>query len=100
MRVPFAPRNRVIPIVTAESLIPAGLYCYTVVPSDNLEASDSTLRIRPCPYWSINREARAAHGTQSSGYCSYLRTGDWMENGTLLLWDQVKECGLKDADFD
>ena len=26
----------------------------------------------------------------------YLKSGDWEEDGTSLLWDFVKECGLKE----
>jgi len=29
---------------------------------------------------------------QEKGYCKYLGTGDWFENGTMLLWDMCKEC--------
>lgn len=33
---------------------------------------------------------------QMNGYCKYLKLGDWYENGTMLLWDEVKECGVSD----
>jgi hypothetical protein len=36
-----------------------------------------------------------------NGWCDYLKTGDMvMPGGTDLLWDQVKECGIKDEDLD
>jgi len=31
------------------------------------------------------------------GHCGYLGKGDWEKDGTTLLWDQVKECGVKDV---
>ena len=65
--------------------IPEGLYCYTYV--DNKQVN--------CPYWSKdpNRDE------QCNGYCSYLELGDWEISGVSLLWDQCKECGIKD-DYD
>lgn len=33
---------------------------------------------------------------QMNGYCKYLKTGDWFEDGTMLLWDMCKECGEHD----
>jgi hypothetical protein len=59
----------------AESLIPRNLsYCY-----DD----------RVCPFW--HRMGNLPE--QRSGYCSYLRMGDW-QPGADLLWDQVKLCGV------
>lgn len=65
------------------SAIPSGLYCH---------AEDDMTRI--CPYWSKSLE----HPYQENGYCALLGEGDWDEpgRGLSLLWDQVKECGLKD----
>ena len=38
---------------------------------------------------------------QDNGYCHYLKRGDWEEEGWSLLWDMVKECGIKDdVEFD
>jgi hypothetical protein len=54
--------------------IPHGPYCY-----DSLGV---------CPYWSIKKDK--PYG--ANGYCSFLRKGDWQDNGTILLFDQVKEC--------
>lgn len=53
-----------------------------------------------CPFWSINKAQIEANdgSTQRAGYCGYLKLGDWMEKGTDLLWDQVKECGIKTED--
>jgi len=61
--------------------IPIGPYCYNN---------------KICPYW-----YRAEDGVdQAYGYCSYLHKGDWMKDGTMLLWDQVKECGVNDDNED
>lgn len=35
--------------------------------------------------------------SQLSGWCYYLNTGDFMPNGTTLLWDGCKECGVNDS---
>lgn len=44
-----------------------------------------------CPYWSRNPDKPY----QENGYCSYLEQGDWEVEGLSLLWDQCKECGIK-----
>lgn len=75
------------------SKIPHGPYCYEIYPIDFLGLAKKVYRL--CPYWSV----RAGKREQESGYCSYLEKGDWMEDGTMLLWDQVKECGIN-TDFD
>lgn len=33
---------------------------------------------------------------QISGYCKYLKEGDWFLNGTNLLFDHCKECTVSD----
>ena len=94
--------------------IPKGSYCYS---QNYKEFKD----IESCPYWSI----RKGKPKQNNGYCAYLEKGDWeinkeqrwrsiythkgkkdigpyqsaYESGFTmsLLWDQVKECGIKDA---
>lgn len=58
--------------------IPKGFYCYGI---------NGT-----CPYWHLN----PLRGEQNNGYCSYLKRGDWDENNTSLLWDQIKECNIND----
>lgn len=65
------------------NLIPRGPYCY----DEN----------GVCPYWSCD----TSRPSQENGYCAYLETGDWEDEGCSLLWDQVKECGEnKDTDRD
>lgn len=75
-----------------ETFIPKGLYCYSdlVVSIDG----DGTPRWKAnvCPYWSMDLDREE----QSEGYCAFLGEGDWEDNsGASLLWDQVKECGVK-----
>ena len=43
-----------------------------------------------CKWLSINKNKEY----QLNGYCKYLKLGDWEENGTELIWDQCKECGV------
>jgi hypothetical protein len=98
-----------------KSVIPEGLYCYTL--QDDKEIL--------CPYWGL--DTKHLDYAQENGYCKYLEKGDWDLNeekrtieesvrhpdgsykttikkntswhkiGTLggLLWDQCKECGIK-----
>jgi len=62
-------------------LIPHGIYCYTV---------DNKGNRKVCPFWSKEPN----YPEQMNGYCDFLKKGDWMDNGTSLLWDQCKECGV------
>ncbi len=93
--------RKVIPIVRLESLVPAGDYCYTPGELSSPE-SGFRMKVKPCPFWSKPAAMVEAHGAQMSGYCSYLRQGDWMPDGTFMLWDQVKECGVNydDREFE
>jgi pentatricopeptide repeat protein len=79
---------KVIPIIKAESLIPSGMYCYAGLEQDKEDPMRFNL-IGLCPFWSSSDE----HHEQDNGSCSYAKLNDW-EHGTLL-WDQVKECGVK-----
>lgn len=63
------------------SVIPEGLYCYRT-------GADNEPGV--CPYWSLSSE----HPDQANGFCAFLNTGDWMEHGSWLLWDQIKECDI------
>ena len=61
-------------------IIPAGIYCYEK---------------KVCPYWTVRRSYHNIQEMrQSCGYCRLLKQGDFMDNGTMLIWDQVKECGI------
>lgn len=58
--------------------VPEGLYCY----------DDKKV----CKWWRINKNKPE----QLNGYCELLKTGDWEMEHVGLLWDQCKECGIKD----
>jgi hypothetical protein len=69
------------------ALIPKGLYCY-----HNLSHyKDGTTYVNMCPYWKRN----TSKDEQESGYCEYLKRGDWEVNEVSLLWDCCKECDVK-----
>lgn len=73
-----------------ESLIPKNThYCY--VPNGTVVEEGRTIyKTIPCPFTDWDDE----QDEQSCGYCHFLRMGGWMEGGTMLLWDQCKECGV------
>ena len=73
----------------SEDVIPEGMYCYSR--SSIVENSDTRTLI-PCPYWGMDSTRRS----QENGYCAYLKSGDWSDDGVSLLWDQVKECRVND----
>ena len=62
--------------------IPKGIYCH----------GDWNKKNPPCKWLTFNKNK----DEQLSGYCKYLKTGDWYEDGTMLLFDECKECGIKD----
>ena len=77
---------------TLEAVIPIGVYCYT----HTGERTDDGrgVKIKLCPHWRLLDE----YPYQMNGYCTYLKSGDFMDNGTSLLWDQVKECNVNIPD--
>lgn len=70
-------------------LIPEGLYCYNIVECISSDGG-VVIKEKPCPYWMMHSDKRM----QENGYCEFLNRGDW-EVGAGLLWDKVKECGIK-----
>lgn len=87
------------------SVIPKGYYCYD--------------EKGVCPYWSIRKDKPE----QMNGFCSFIKKGDWelgprahpeirwtrggkpmseevsrklSETIGGILWDQCKECGIKE----
>lgn len=69
--------------------IPHGLYCYVRTGVDHGLDGLPTLEVRPCPYWASHKV-----GGEVFGWCAHLGKGD--ADGTLLLHDMVKECGIAD----
>ena len=64
-------------------MVPFGCYCYDGKGN--------------CPFWDKMEE----FGHQSDGYCHLIQRGDFMaseNDGTFLLWDQCKECGVNTFD--
>jgi hypothetical protein len=78
--------------------IPTGDYCYS------RDRKDDTKRI-PCPYWSevrptINDPSKKGgiRCTPGCGHCAFIGKSDddlQKEDRFGLLWDMVKECGIK-----
>ena len=82
-----------IPVVRAEVLIPAGPYCYAPKQAPS-EETGWVYKIKSCPFW----KKLTGYQDDNAGWCDYLKTGDMVEGGTDLLFDQVKACGIKDED--
>jgi len=82
--------------------IPKGGYCYKMIkmmpPKEGEEMP--YLKVRRCPYWDKIEEL----SEQQDGYCHWMECGDApvfdddgnMIEGLGLLWDSVKECGLRE----
>lgn len=70
--------------------VPKGFYCYTIKKIVPDSIYGCIIKTKVCPYWDKNEN----EDEQMNGYCHLLKKGDWEENGTDLLWDQVKECGI------
>jgi hypothetical protein len=75
-----------------ERIIPQGSYCYSVIGFVENENGIPSMNVKPCPYWGLDKD----QPEQMGGYCAMLKSGDWHQGGTILLWDQVKECGLNE----
>lgn len=93
------------PLIRAESLIPQGPYCYTSLGVETCPTYGWRMKIRCCPFWEhysekihgpLPEEYAEYQGRYAGAYCSYLHTGDWLPDGTMILWDQVKSCGVND----
>jgi len=83
----------VIPIIDARALIPRGVYCYEGLDVSRPASGFPVIRYkRPCPFLSSSPH----QPSQMNGYCSFMKKGDWETGG--LLWDAVKECGIKTDD--
>ena len=71
------------------ALIPDGDFCYKWVETPNPQ-NNFRGKIKTCPFY----DKMQSLPSQSNGYCHYLKAGDFTENGTMLLFDMCKECGI------
>jgi hypothetical protein len=71
------------------SVIPTGPYCYRHAPERD-DTATGRIGTTPCPYWALDPDQPA----QMNGSCAFMRASDWEDGGTLLLWDQTKECDI------
>lgn len=82
---------------SAEKLIPKGDYCYErLEPVQRPGQAPRLAVISRCPFHRVIK----GRPQQESGYCLYLQAGDTGSQGTFLLWDMVKECGINKLDDD
>lgn len=87
-----AANKRATELSRSERVIPEGLYCYKrITAADVKHDGIPVLKIDVCPYWGSDPNK----GEQESGYCAYLKSGDW-ETDFGLLWDLCKECGINE----
>jgi hypothetical protein len=71
-------KNYKLPIID----IPKGNYCYTVIDNDFNIIDEIPIKL--CPYWVR---------TNSGAKCNLLNK-ESIKGDILLIWDQVKECGI------
>lgn len=96
LRTPEAADARALALGRDVSVIPPGPYCYRPKGEGHVDASGRFIYpVEPCPYWAIHPEKEY----QENGYCAWMGEGDWSEGGFMILWDQVKACGIND-DFE
>jgi hypothetical protein len=81
--------------IKVEDIIPKGMYCYEELVQSETNPLAFTC-VNACPF----RVRIPNRPEQGSGYCLHMQKGDWGENGTVLLWDQCKECGINYDDID
>lgn len=85
----------------AKKVVPQGPYCYenTGKMVERTMDNGQVVKVpesRVCPYWKWRNDKPQ----QRNGYCRLLKAGDWQKDGTFLLWDSVKECGINSEDPD
>ena len=97
------------PLVRAESLIPKGPYCYSLINTPEAEEAwknEGIIKINLCPFWCrydakiygpLPDDLKEYQQNYYGAYCSYIHSGDWLDDGTMILWDQVKYCCVNDA---
>lgn len=74
----------------AEKLIPHGDYCYIREEAPKLE-NNFHGKIKNCPFWDSFYPKMPEY---SNGFCHFMKVGDFTKDGTDLLWDQIKCCGV------
>ena len=75
-------------------VVPKGDYCYKLkkVIYDKQTNGMPVLKIKKCPYWCWDER----YPDEEIGYCKYLGIGDKDKSSSSgLLFDQIKECGIK-----
>ena len=97
VRVLTANELAALKVETEVSLIPVNSsYCYESITQSEVEPTSFPIT-NLCPYWRLASDKP----DQLNGYCLYLRKGDWEDDGTFVLFDQVKECGVNlSAEYD
>lgn len=92
VRVMTSQELKALKVEKLEELIPENpSYCYQSISQD--KDNPTTFPITNlCPYWRIASDKEET----LNGYCLFLGEGDWEENGTMALFDQLKECGIND----
>lgn len=106
-----------------EKIVPQGCYCYTPIKYPCKE-NGFKYETKLCPFldWLKQNDIQDYYDYQQTGYCHFLKLGDWFDkddgkeeeiihlerynkvpikvnskqNGTMLLWDACKECGIND----
>lgn len=79
-----------------DSVIPVGSYCYKITSAlpPEVEGGLPRLLVYRCPYWAA---FPVGDGTDAVyGYCALNQAGDWQKEIGGLLFDQVKNCGVKE----
>jgi hypothetical protein len=71
--------------------VPDGHYCYQLLGVVSMGSATHQVQTRVCPFWSKNPDVPP----HEAGICSLIGMRDWESENLTLLWDQVKECGLK-----
>lgn len=96
IRVMTSEELKSLKIKKNKSMIPENpSYCYK-----SIEQSKENPMVFPitelCTYWRIASDKPKT----LNGYCLFLKKGDWEEDGTMALFDQLKNCGIKNEWLD
>lgn len=66
--------------------IPTGYYCYRVLEVVNQPEGPPKIKTEACPHW---------QKTEKGARCNLINREDTDYCGFHLIWDGVKECGIK-----